>query len=120
MSAVQQLARAIRPEVMVRDRFEVFAINSGPISGQGIPLPVGDATTLPEAVSLGCTATTHKGRFLVRHTDKLTGRVLHHFYGVKRKSVPNYRFHDHQTRAVHDLYAEELLVVDVTALEALS
>ena len=99
---------------MQRETFDTVQIASGAITGQGATVHLGRHETLDAAIADGCR--THKSVFFVRQTDTLTDRVMLKFYAVKKKSRPEYRYHDYETRAVRDLYAEHLFDVREDAL----
>lgn len=98
------------------DVFEALAISESALSGIGTVHALDRAASLAECVEAATGRVSHKGKFLVRHTDRLTGKAMLHFYQVKRKSKAAHRYHEYQTRAVHDHYAELLLVLDADAL----
>ncbi len=111
------MATATRPQTFARETFETFAISESTLN-PGALLPLDDAEDLASAVEAAALRVPHKGKFMVRHTNVLTGAVVLRFYAVKRKSVPDYRYHDFQTRAVRDTYADPLFDVDGVALAA--
>lgn len=106
---------ATRPQTLARETFEMFAISES-ATRPGALLPLDDAEDLASAIEHAALRTPHKGKFMVRHTNALTGAVMLRFYAVKKKSTPAYRYHEYRTRAVHDQYAEHLFDLDGGAL----
>jgi len=109
-------ATAIRPQVMARETFHPFVISSGGLSGIGKTLPLQEADDLDNAVQIGTLCTPHKGFFEVRIGNTLTGAVVRKFYAVRQKSKATHRYHEYQTRAVHDRYAEHLFDLEGNSL----
>lgn len=106
----------LRPQILPRETFETFSISESALSGIGRAQLLDDHEDLAEAVQSATMRVPHKAKFMVRQTNMLTGAVMLKFYAVKKKSVPNYRYHEYQTRAVHDRYAEHLFDLDAACV----
>lgn len=74
-----------------------------------------DAADLASAVNAAAGACCHKDHFVVVEADARTGTTTAHFHVVKRKAQGRWVVRDHIQSKVHDLYAEHLFSVDVTA-----
>jgi hypothetical protein len=107
---------ATQPLSVIADTFEAFAIISVPAAISGQTRPLDTADTLAECLSLATDRVAHKGHFMIRHTDALTGKVMLSFYVIKRKSNGERRWRYAESRVVHDLYAEHLFDLDGGAL----
>lgn len=107
---------ATRPQILPRETFETFAISESALSGAGSTRLLDSHDDLAEAIEYAAMRVSHKAKFMVRQTDTRTGAVMLKFYVVKQKARAAHRYHEYQTRAVRDLYAEHLFDLDGGAL----
>lgn len=108
-----QTSTIAKPAVMPRETFDAFWISESPMTGIGAMRPLFEsADNMQAAIELAVLRCAHKGKFAIRHTNNLTGASLVHIYTVRQKSRAVPRFHDHQTKMVHDRYGELLVVLD--------
>jgi hypothetical protein len=105
---IEASVSAIRPQVIARETFEAFTLLSGPLTGIGTAMAIEGGATLREAVEHAATRTAHKGHFVIRETDTLTGCVMLHFYVVRQKSRGERRWQYADSRVIRDTYAEHL------------
>jgi hypothetical protein len=71
-----------------------------------------DAVDLREALNETLTRFSlyHKDTLIVRETGEKGTRLR--IFAIRKKSTPRYVHKDHVTRAVHDLYADPVCVID--------
>jgi hypothetical protein len=96
------MATAFKPAILA-DQYEAFVIGD-----KGQTYPLNSADTLDECKGLSAARVPHKGRFFIRHTDALTGKVMLSFYAIKQASKGVRRWQYAESKVVHDLYAEHL------------
>lgn len=99
----------------MRNSFTAWKVNQSR-GGQVQPLE-GSGPILPEYAQSVAVTCSHKDAFVVLETDAITGGKHLHTFQVKRKSKPRYVMVNHTTRAVHDLYAEHVLTIQVAAFQ---
>ncbi|KPF74542.1 hypothetical protein IP68_12290 [Blastomonas sp. AAP25] len=99
----------------MRNTYTAWKVNAFR-AGQVQPIK-GDGPILPDFAQSVAVHCSHKDTFIVLEKDALTRGQWLHTYQVKRKSKPRYVLVDHHTRAVHDLYAEHVLTVEVSAFQ---
>lgn len=102
-----------RPQKLVRETFTLWRINEVK-SRAGVPYMPVECDSLEDAVQRGTDPLNHKRQFIVRRVDMMTGQVTLHIYTVKQKSKPTYRYHNFETRAVRDFYAEHVQDIVLT------
>lgn len=90
---------AARPSRFIGETIEAFLV-----AERGNTHDLGSFDTLDAAIAR-CEG-IHKARFYVRVTDQLSGAVVRKFYQVKKRAKGERRWSDHQSRVVHDTYAE--------------
>lgn len=107
-----EAARNPRPAQLAAS-FDAFRVLS---SGKAQRLEI-SAASIEDAADQAAAWCAHKDTFAIRETPALGGNAVVHFYTMKRKSRARYVHQDHVTRAVHDLYGEELFAVQMAAFE---
>lgn len=106
---MNDLATLPKPQAqkMRRETFDIFKIGSSSLNN-GKAYPIDSADTYEDAVRIGALRNMHKEKFMVKRTDTFNGDVTLHFFAVRRKSQGVKRYHNYQTRTVHDEYADHL------------
>lgn len=99
----------------LRNSFCAWLINPHR-AGQVAPIK-GNGAILADFADSAATNCSHKDTFLVLETDAITAGKWLHTYQVKRRTKPRYVRVGNTTRAVHDLYAEHVMTVAVSAFE---
>lgn len=97
-----------------RETFEAWRVSPDNPRGEALPLKVGDARTVKEAVNAATTANfiDHKDTLVVLVTDHVANKRMAHFHAIKRKSQPRYvHGEDGVRKPVRDLYAVELFAM---------
>lgn len=94
-----------RPQKLITETFGVFWI-SETFGGQANSL--GSFDDFDQALAEGQLRTSHKTKFYIKRTHCQSGDVTLHFYTMRKKSKGQKRYHNYQTRVIHDEYAEHL------------
>jgi hypothetical protein len=89
--------------------FEAFQVAE---NGRTYPVEGIIASTVADAVTQAVTlrAFSHKQHLLVRESGEQGSKL--HIFAIKKKSAPRYVHKDHVSRAVRDLYAAPVCVID--------
>ena len=99
----------------LRNSFRAWLINPHR-AGQVAPIE-GNGPILADFADSAAANCSHKDTFLVLETDAITAGKWLHTYQVKRRTKPRYVRVGNATRAVHDLYAEHVTTIAVSAFE---
>ena len=96
-----------QPRKMPRETFELWEVVQSSLNC-GAPRFVIPAPSFDDAMDHLALRSMPKAKYVIKRTNTHTGEVTLHFFTIRKKSQGTRRYHDHQSKVVHDTYPEHL------------